>query len=94
MDMGERVTLLKSSPKYVGLGCITLAALGHHYEGDDDINFMAVQDGVNALTQPERDAWRTAWIEMLRNPTYRKQAIKRALDLVAKRALSTESDHG
>lgn len=54
--------LPKPSAKYAGLGPLTLARLTHEFEGEDDIEFLAIQDAVSVLTEPEREMYRRAYI--------------------------------
>jgi hypothetical protein len=58
--------LPKPSSKYVGCGPLTLAKLAHEFEGEDDIEFLAVQDAVSTLTAGEQEAYRLGYIDRLR----------------------------
>lgn len=53
------------SAKYIGYGPLTLAKLTHKYEGDDDIEFLAIQDAVQCLAPAEREMYRRAYLEMI-----------------------------
>jgi hypothetical protein len=61
--------LPKPTPKYVGHGPLTLARLTHKFEDEgDDIEFLAVQDAVEALPKVEQEMYRQAYLEMHRRP--------------------------
>lgn len=55
--------LPKPSAKYAGLGPLTLARLTHDFEGEDDIEFLAIQDAVSVLTSAELEMYRRAYID-------------------------------
>ena len=57
--------MLKPSAKYVGLGPLSLARLTHKFEGEDDIEFLAIQDAVSILQPAEREMYRRAYIKMI-----------------------------
>lgn len=67
----ERQMLPRPSAKYAGLGPLTLARLTHKFEGEDDIEFLAIQDAVYALLPVEQEMYRKAYIEMMRNRIHR-----------------------
>jgi hypothetical protein len=56
----------KPSAKYMGCGPLTLAKLTVQFEGDDDIEFLAIQDAVNALEPVERRMYREAYYAAMR----------------------------
>lgn len=57
--------LPRPTAKYVGLGPASLARLSHKFEDEeDDIEFLAVQDAVSVLTEPEQRMFREAYIQM------------------------------
>lgn len=58
--------MLRPSAKYVGKGPLTLARLTHEFEGEDDIEFLAIQDAVSILEPTEREMYRRAYIDMMR----------------------------
>lgn len=58
--------LPRPSAKYAGCGPFQLARLTHQFEGEDDIEFLAIQDAVSVLTEPEREMYRLAYIDMMR----------------------------
>lgn len=58
--------LPRPSAKYAGMGPLSLARLTHQFEGDDDIEFLAVQDAVSVLNPVEHRMYREAYIDMMR----------------------------
>ena len=62
----DRPMLPRPSAKYAGLGPLTLARLTHKFEGEDDIEFLAIQDAVYALLPVEQEMYRRVYIEMMR----------------------------
>lgn len=61
--------LPKPTAKYVGHGPLTLAKLTHQFEGEDDIEFLAIQDAVSALTDVEQRMYREQYIRLMRHRT-------------------------
>lgn len=61
--------LPKPSAKYAGLGPLSLARLTHKFEGEDDIEFLAIQDAVSILKPAELEMYRRAYIDMMRPRT-------------------------
>lgn len=59
------VTLLTTSGKYLGTGPLRLAELTHRFEGVDDIEFLAVQDAVERLTEIEQRMYREQYLRLL-----------------------------
>lgn len=58
----------KPSARFAGLGALTLARLSHEFEdSEDDVQFLAVQDAVFALSEGEQEAFRRAYIDMHKN---------------------------
>jgi len=55
----------RPSAKYVGLGPLSLARLTHQYEGEDDVEFLAIQDAVTCLKPAEQEMYRLAYLEMI-----------------------------
>ena len=58
--------LPQPSAKYMGNGPLTLAKLTHQFEGRDDIEFLAIQDAVAALTPAEQEMYRRQYIELFK----------------------------
>lgn len=58
--------LPKPSAKYVGCGPLSLARLTHQFEGEDDVEFLAIQDAVNALPDVEQRMYREQYIRLMR----------------------------
>ena len=58
--------LPKPSAKYVGHGPLTLARLTHQFEGEDDIEFLAIQDAVACLTSTEREMYHAFRVDTYR----------------------------
>jgi hypothetical protein len=58
--------LPKPSAKYVGYGPLVLAKLTHQFEGEDDIEFLAIQDAVSTLTPVEQEMYRRQYIDLMR----------------------------
>lgn len=56
--------LPKPSAKYAGLGPLTLARLTHDFEGEDDVEFLAIQDAVSILTATELEMYRRAYLDL------------------------------
>lgn len=59
--------LPRPSSKFTGHGPLTLARLTHEVEGIDDIEFLAIQDAVEALTSVEQEMYRRAYIDSMRH---------------------------
>jgi hypothetical protein len=59
--------LPKPSAKYVGCGPLTLAKLTVQFEGEDDVEFLAVQDAVSILPPVEQRMYREAYFDAMRN---------------------------
>jgi hypothetical protein len=59
--------LPRPSAKYAGCGPLTLAKLTVKFEGEDDIEFLAVQDAVSTLTPAELRMYREAYIYAMRD---------------------------
>lgn len=57
--------LPRPTAKYVGKGPLTLARLTHEFEGEDDTEFLAIQDAVSILEPVEREMYRRAYLEMI-----------------------------
>lgn len=57
----------RPSAKYVGKGPLMLARLTHQFEGEDDIEFLAIQDAVLILGPVEQEMYRRAYIDMMRH---------------------------
>lgn len=57
--------LPKPSAKYVGLGPLSLARLTHQFEGEDDTEFLAIQDAVSVLPPVEQEMYRRAYIDWI-----------------------------
>lgn len=62
--------LPRPSAKYVGRGPLTLARLTHEFEGEDDTEFLAIQDAVSILPSVEQEMYRRAYLEMI--PRFRR----------------------
>lgn len=60
--------LPRPTSKYVGRGPLTLARLTHKFEGDDDIEFLAIQDAVSTLTTREQEIYRQQYVELFKSP--------------------------
>ena len=58
--------LPRPSSKYVGYGPLTLAKLTHEVEGEDDIEFLAIQDAVSIMTEVEQRTYRERYVELCR----------------------------
>lgn len=58
--------LPKPSGKYVGCGPLTLAKLTHQFEGEDDVEFLAIQDAVSILEPVEQKMYREQYIRLMR----------------------------
>lgn len=58
--------LPRPSAKYAGLGPLTLARLTHKFDGEDDIEFLAVQDAVSVLTDVELRMYREYYTQLIR----------------------------
>jgi hypothetical protein len=58
--------LPKPSAKYAGCGPLTLAKLTVKFEGEDDIEFLAIQDVVSVLDPVEQRMYREAYIDAMR----------------------------
>jgi len=58
--------LPKPNAKYIGLGPLSLARLTHQFEGEDDIEFLAIQDAVSVLAPVEQKIYRDAYLNMMR----------------------------
>ena len=58
--------LPRPSAKYAGLGPLTLARLTHQFEGEDDIEFLAIQDAVSVLTDVELRMYREHYTRLIR----------------------------
>lgn len=58
--------LPKPSAKYVGHGPLMLAKLTHQFEGEDDIEFLAIQDAVSTLSEVEQRMYREQYIRLMR----------------------------
>lgn len=63
--------LPRPTGKYVGYGPLTLAKLTHQFEGEDDIEFLAIQDAVSVLTPTELEMYRREYID-LHKPSRRR----------------------
>ncbi len=59
--------LPRPSAKYAGLGPLSLARLTHQFEGEDDIEFLAIQDAVSVLSSTELEMYRKAYVDMMRH---------------------------
>jgi len=59
--------LPKPSGKYIGYGPLTLARLTHQFEGEDDIEFLAIQDAVSILEPVEQRMYREQYIRLMRD---------------------------
>jgi hypothetical protein len=58
--------LPRPAAKYIGHGPLTLARLTYQFEGEDDIEFLAIQDAVSALTPREQELYRLRYVELCR----------------------------
>ncbi len=58
--------LPKPSAKYVGYGPLMLAKLTHQFEGEDDVEFLAIQDAVSTLTEAEQRMYREQYVRLMR----------------------------
>lgn len=58
--------LPRPTAKYVGYGPLMLAKLTHQFEGDDDVEFLAIQDAVSTLTSAEQEMYRQQYINLMR----------------------------
>lgn len=58
--------LPRPNAKYVGHGPLMLAKLTHQFEGEDDIEFLAIQDAVGALPEIEQRMYREQYIRLMR----------------------------
>jgi hypothetical protein len=58
--------LPRPTAKYVGYGPLMLAKLTHQFEGEDDIEFLAIQDAVSTLTPPEQEQYRLRYVDLCR----------------------------
>lgn len=58
--------LPRPTGKYVGCGPLTLAKLTHQFEGEDDIEFLAIQDAVGILGLVEFRMYRDQYIRLMR----------------------------
>lgn len=58
--------LHRPSAKYVGHGPLMLAKLTHQFEGEDDVEFLAIQDAVSTLTSTEQEMYRRQYIDLMR----------------------------
>lgn len=56
--------LPKPTAKYVGLGPFRLARMTHEVEGEDDIEFLAIQDAVSTLTPEEQKMYRLQYVHL------------------------------
>ena len=57
--------LPRFSAKYVGYGPMALARMTHEVEGEDDMEFLAIQDQVERLTKGEQEIYRQHYIELM-----------------------------
>jgi hypothetical protein len=58
--------LPRPNAKYVGCGPLELAKLTHQFEGEDDIEFLAIQDAVSVLSDVEQRMYREQYIQLMR----------------------------
>lgn len=57
--------LPRSTIKYLGYGPLTLARMTHQFEDEDnDVEFLAVQDAVEALPAVEQRIYREQYIRL------------------------------
>ena len=58
--------LPRPTTKYLGHGPLSLARLTHQFEGVDDVEFLAIQDQVERLTQTEQRVYREQYLRLMR----------------------------
>lgn len=71
---------MRPSAKYAGLGPLTLARLTHQFEGEDDIEFLAIQDAVICLPSTEQEMYRRAYLEMIPSILRRRKSNRHPQD--------------
>jgi hypothetical protein len=55
----------RPSGKYVGFGPLSLAKLTHQFEGENDVEFLAIQDAVGTLTDVEQRIYRDHYLRLI-----------------------------
>lgn len=58
--------LPRPNGKYVGYGPLSLAKLTHEVEGENDIEFLAIQDAVSIMTDVEQRIYREHYIRLMK----------------------------